>query len=761
MQDTSLSSIPSLLIDAIDKNNVSHFKTILTNKIQPSIISYILQLCFSSYQSGNCNALTFIDILLQNGADPNINIYPSSSNKELFKTPLMFAVEQSNITLTQLLLQYKINTNFRDTHGKTALFYLKGKKNDEQIIKMLLSEGIDVNIQSDKDGNTALHSAIIQSENNETIINLLQMIDGVDYLDIKNNNGKNILELLYERWSNENQNDYLTKALDIIKNKMLFYNNNNSNNDNNKDDVTLHTNSDDSMLKEISIDNVEYDTYLSTTSTNSSSILINTSNKLYTNSLNKTKKDTNNEQCSAEDQITLIKKSNEYLTKYHLTLQELKLKKATLNKSKQSEISRLQKKLNQKQTILKHLTDTLNSNTSSHKEQITTLEILFKEKLKALESLKEQLDQLSQSNKDNIIHSNTMLHLMYMPHSIINKKFNLNNETYNITYITKQLHIDLIDFNKHISIQVNKMQPIYDKITSLIETYVKECLGNDYSIKVYGSHATHLCLPWSDIDIVVTMPSFTNYTPLFALYQFIQSKNIYKQINYIGKTQVPLIKMIMSDTYSNISLDISLEDTNHYGVHCVDFVNAKRNQYAVLTPLTLAIKNILQKANLNDPYKGGLSSYGVILLILYFLKQQETIGKEVNIDSLGVLFYDFLYYYGFTFEPNKAMIDIDGYISNNNNNNSIITPFHMQMMNGELVIVDPLNNHNNVGKNTRQFNMIKLAFTIAYICAKECCECGCHYQYGEYYKGEEMVEHCLLKRIFNSVKRFDQEEFGK
>ena len=256
MQDISLSSIPSLLIDAIDKNNVSHFKTILTNKIQPSIISYILQLCFSSYQSGNCNALTFIDILLQNGADPNINIYPSSSNKELFKTPLMFAVEQSNITLTQLLLQYKINTNFRDTHGKTALFYLKGKKNDEQIIKMLLSEGIDVNIQSDKDGNTALHSAIIQSENNETIINLLQMIDGVDYLDIKNNNGKNILELLYERWSNENQNDYLTKALDIIKNKMLFYNNNNSNNDNNKDDVTLHTNSDDSMLKEISIDNV-------------------------------------------------------------------------------------------------------------------------------------------------------------------------------------------------------------------------------------------------------------------------------------------------------------------------------------------------------------------------------------------------------------------------------------------------------------------------------------------------------------------------
>ena len=738
----------------------------MTNKIQPSIIAYILQLCFSSYQSGNCNALTFIDILLQNGADPNINVCPSSSNKELFKTPLMFAVEQSDITLTQLLLQYKINTNFRDTHGKTALFYLKGKQNDEQIIKLLLTEGVDVNVQSDKDGNTALHSAIIQSENNETIINLLRMMDGVDYLDIKNISGKNILELLYERWGNENQNDYLTQALDIIKDKMLFYNSNSSN-DNQKNDASLHTNhisNSDNMLQEINIDNVDYDIYLSTTPTNSSSILINTSHKLYNNKSNRTvndSQDVNVQQRPVEEQISLIKKSNEYLMKYHLTLQELKLKKATLSKSKQSEISRLQKKLTQKQTILKHLTDTLNSNTSSHKEQITTLEILFKEKLKALESLKEQLDQLSLTNKDNSTHSSSMLHLMYMPHSLINKKFNLKNETYNIAYITKQLCIDLIDFDKHISIQVNKMQPIYDKITSLIETYVKECLGNDYSIKVYGSHATHLCLPWSDIDIVVTMPSFTNYTPLFALYQFIQSKNIYKQINYIGKTQVPLIKMVMNDAYSNISLDISLEDANHYGVHCVDFVNAKRNQYAVLTPLTLAIKNILQKANLNDPYKGGLSSYGVILLILYFIKQQEIQGKEVNIDSLGVLFYDFLYYYGFTFDPSKAMIDIEGRVSNNNTNNGIITPFHMQMMNGELVIVDPLNNHNNVGKNTRQFNMIKLAFTIAYICAKECCECGCHYQYGEYYKGEEMVEHCLLKRIFNSVKRFDQEEFGK
>jgi hypothetical protein len=47
---------------------------------------------------------------------------------------------------------------------------------------------------------------------------------------------------------------------------------------------------------------------------------------------------------------------------------------------------------------------------------------------------------------------------------------------------------------------------------------------------------------------------------------------------------------------------------------------------------------------------------------------------------------------------------------------------------------------------------IKMAFMIAYMVAKEDCECGCHYE-GIQNKIFE-TEHCILKRIFNSVKRF-------
>ena len=69
-----------------------------------------------------------------------------------------------------------------------------------------------------------------------------------------------------------------------------------------------------------------------------------------------------------------------------------------------------------------------------------------------------------------------------------------------------------------------------------------------------------------------------------------------------------------------------------------------------------------------------------------------------------------------------------------------------------MIIIDPLNKQNNVAKSTFHYMNIKMAFMIAYMVAKEDCECGCHFSaiQNKYFE----TEHCILKRIFNSVKRF-------
>lgn len=47
-----------------------------------------------------------------------------------------------------------------------------------------------------------------------------------------------------------------------------------------------------------------------------------------------------------------------------------------------------------------------------------------------------------------------------------------------------------------------------------------------------------------------------------------------------------------------------------------------------------------------------------------------------------------------------------------------------------------------------------MAFSIAYIVSKEDCDCAYHY-YNDYENPNSIIEteHCILKRIFNAVKR--------
>ena len=76
----------------------------------------------------------------------------------------------------------------------------------------------------------------------------------------------------------------------------------------------------------------------------------------------------------------------------------------------------------------------------------------------------------------------------------------------------------------------------------------------------------------------------------------------------------------------------------------------------------------------------------------------------------------------------------------------------------QLIIVDPLNKKNNVAKNTFQYVNLKMAFMIAFMVAKEDCECGCHYGCAVNEFDICKVEHCILKRMFNSVKRLSDDD---
>ena len=212
-----------------------------------------------------------------------------------------------------------------------------------------------------------------------------------------------------------------------------------------------------------------------------------------------------------------------------------------------------------------------------------------------------------------------------------------------------------------------------------------------------------------------------------------------KSIKYIKTTKIPIIKLITSNEFNNMQIDISIYNKEHFGLQCVNLVNSFLKKYESLEPLVFALKTMLKCSQLNDPYLGGISSYGIILMIVNFLQTQVNLGKKINKENLGCLLYDLLFFYGGRLDTNFINLNGENNILLNNN-----SPF-------ELYIVDPLNSNNNVGKSTFQYMKIKMMFLIALQSLKEDCCCECHYT------KENLIHYKqnILRKMFNAVTRLN------
>ena len=142
----------------------------------------------------------------------------------------------------------------------------------------------------------------------------------------------------------------------------------------------------------------------------------------------------------------------------------------------------------------------------------------------------------------------------------------------NYESIYTQLKIDLLDYMEYVYNKNEKLKNTILSIKQLLKESVNNCLGKNYEVKIYGSRETGLCLPWSDIDAVISFTENEYIQPLHKLYIYLQSNYSFIDIKYIENTQIPLIKIITSNEFYNISLDISLELPEHHGAECVTYI---------------------------------------------------------------------------------------------------------------------------------------------------------------------------------------------
>ena len=755
--ETDNQIISNLLLKYIEQNNPKDFRNTLStnsNLLSKKTLENIFLFILSIYISGKIYASRFLSILIPLGINPNIilnqinyNIEKKDNKEEYNPTQsiLMLFCSKSNFTIISNLCESKIklDVNYLDMKKRNALFYLKGGSEDKKIIELLIEKGININ-QRDIEGNTPLHHALINNLKKEFIYYLID-IGNANFM-IKNNQNNNCVELINQKWISKNNLNYhkgnlidfkdIKDIIELLKRKLsiklyenpIILNDNNGSkdeliklpsnifnksNNNNNDEINENEN-------DINLDNNNI--YLRLT--NKPSLIIDTQFNDEKNNISTSKKIEYYKQLNEDKKnlINLLKKSENFLIeKSKLIKEEIESKKNKLDEVKNYLNSKIQ---------------TINIINEKQKNEIIKKNAELLEIKKKIDFLKNKI----KSKEKNIINIEPKSNFFYKyePMIVRNK---INYES-----IYTQLKIDLLDYMEYVYNKNEKLKNTILSIKQLLKESVQNCLGKNYEVKIYGSRETGLCLPWSDIDAVISFTENEYMQPLHKLYIYLQSNYSFIDIKYIENTQIPLIKIITSNEFYNISLDISLELPEHHGAECVTYIKEKIKEYEVLSPMTLAFKTIFQKAKINDPYTGGLSSYGIILLIIYFLKINQKNGNDISLNNLGKLFYKLLEYYGTIYNVNDP-IDI------NENDRVLIENIHFNGNTNGLIIIDPLNIYNNVAKNMRQFINIRFALCIALACINESCECGCHYQYEGICIKEDGCEHNILNNIFNSVNR--------
>ena len=64
------------------------------------------------------------------------------------------------------------------------------------------------------------------------------------------------------------------------------------------------------------------------------------------------------------------------------------------------------------------------------------------------------------------------------------------------------MHDEIILFEESVKSIMTEMDPVKTLIIEKISTFIKHVIPNG-EVEVYGSHATKLCLHWSDVDLVL------------------------------------------------------------------------------------------------------------------------------------------------------------------------------------------------------------------------------------------------------------------
>lgn len=285
-------------------------------------------------------------------------------------------------------------------------------------------------------------------------------------------------------------------------------------------------------------------------------------------------------------------------------------------------------------------------------------------------------------------------------------------------WIQQRLTIDLQDFSTALDKMVKERRPWQMAIINATRVSIST-LWPGARVEVFGSFATGLSGPSSDIDLVVCGVKehyeqlLTGSVPIsFALRtltEHLQRESWVQTAELVESTAVPVIKIkaAFAELGSCVNMDLSFDAPSHRGLSTCAFVKGLVAEFPALQALAVVLKQFLVMKGLNSPYSGGLSSYGLVLLLTSDMQRSRQPGitkastlrwfNACSADDkslyLGSAFLSFLDMFGRRFSPKVHAVSVreaSGEITRNS--------LGINFVSHPLVLVDPFDPSNNVGR---------------------------------------------------------------